>query len=88
VEGWVVDRIAVLQEYLVNELAADPEDVADIDLRLVEEQVIDSLGIFSLVDFIEARFGIAIQPEDITIENFSSLRAIDALVDGKRSEGA
>lgn len=83
-----MDRIAVLQEYLVNELAADPEDVADIDLRLVEEQVIDSLGIFSLVDFIEARFGIAIQPEDITIENFSSLRAIDALVDGKRSEGA
>jgi acyl carrier protein len=78
-----VDRVAALQQYLVEQLAADPADVDDLDLRLVEEDVIDSLGIFSMVDFIEDHFGVSIDPEEITIDNFATLRSIDALVGRK-----
>jgi acyl carrier protein len=81
-----LDRIAALQAHLVEELAADPVEMQNLDLRLVEEEVIDSLGIFSLVDFIESRFGITVDPEDITIENFSTIRAIDALVERKLAQ--
>ena len=71
---------------MIDDLAADPADVALIDLRLIEEDVIDSLGIFSLVEFIDDRFHIEIQPEEITIENFGTLRAIEALVRRKLDE--
>ena len=78
-----MDRIKTLQQFLVDELAADPSDVERLDVELVEEDIVDSLGIFSIVDFLEAQYSIAIDPTEITIENFSTLRAIDALVERK-----
>ena len=78
-----MDRITTLQRFLIDELAADPADVERPDAELVEEDIIDSLGIFTMVDFLEAHFSIAIDPTDITIENFSTIRAIDALVERK-----
>ena len=71
---------------MVDDLAADPDDVQQLDLRLIEEDVIDSLGIFSLVEFIDDRFRIEIDPEEITVENFGTLRAIEALVRRKLDE--
>ena len=79
-------RRTVIVGFLVDALDADPAMVADPDVRLVEEELIDSLGIFSLVDFIEERFGVVIEVEEITIENFATVRAIDALIAGKAGQ--
>ena len=78
--------LPILQAYMIDDLAADPSDVQELDLRLIEEDVIDSLGIFSLVEFIDERFRIEIEPEEITIENFGTLRGIEALVRRKLDE--
>jgi acyl carrier protein len=83
-----VDRIPLLQRFLVEELAADPSDLERLDAELVEEDIIDSLGIFTMVDFLEAHFSITIDPTDITIENFSTLLAIDALIGRKLGAGS
>jgi acyl carrier protein len=80
-----VDPIPILKGYLVEELAAAPADLENLDTRLVEDDIIDSLGIFSLVDFIEERFQVTIEPTDITIENFGTLRAMGDLVTEKLS---
>jgi acyl carrier protein len=55
--------------------------------QLVDEEVLDSLAIFSMVSFLEDHFDITIEPEDVTIENFSTIPAIEALVQSK-AEGA
>ena len=50
------------------------------DDDLIDSGVVDSLGIFQLVAFLEERFGIKIGDEEITPENFGTVAAIDRLV--------
>jgi acyl carrier protein len=47
---------------------------------LTDNGVIDSLGIFRLVSFLEDTFRLRISDEDITHENFQSIDAIDMFV--------
>lgn len=51
--------------------------------QLIEAEIIDSLGIFLLVGFIKERFGVEVEPEDITMEKFATVSAITALVEDK-----
>jgi acyl carrier protein len=53
--------------------------LADED-DLIDSGVVDSLGIFQLIAFLEERFGIKIGDEEITPENFGTIAAIDRLV--------
>ncbi|AGC46616.1 hypothetical protein MYSTI_05337 [Myxococcus stipitatus DSM 14675] len=46
------------------------------DNSLITRGIIDSMGIFRLVNFLEQRFEISVTPSDIAMENFRSLRAI------------
>jgi acyl carrier protein len=55
------------------------------ETRLVEEEIIDSLGIFLLLGFIKDRLGVEVAPEDVTLENFASVNAIASLVERRRS---
>jgi acyl carrier protein len=75
---------ATIRAFVMENLAAvrGRPHVDDAD-DLVETGVVDSLGIFQLVAFLEERFGIAIADEDITPENFGSIVAIDRLVAGR-----
>jgi acyl carrier protein len=46
----------------------------------IKDQLLDSLDILALVSFLEERFGIVIDGEDVTHENFKSLRALEKFV--------
>jgi acyl carrier protein len=79
---------------------ADPEPLRDFIRRqfLFDEgaqlgdddplfpDVIDSLGVMEVVDFVEERYGVSIGEDDLLADNFRSLRAITALVD-RSSDG-
>jgi acyl carrier protein len=54
---------------------------------LVEEEILDSLGIISMVTFLETRFGITIDAEDVTLDNFESLDAVSAFVRAQLEPG-
>jgi acyl carrier protein len=45
--------------------------------------VIDSLGIMEVVDFIEEQYGITVEEDELLVDNFRSLEAISSLVDRK-----
>jgi acyl carrier protein len=45
---------------------------------------VDSLGLFLLISFIEERFGVEVEPDDVTFENFQTVRAIADLVRDKQ----
>ena len=71
-----------IKTQIVGEFMGGQGDLTD-ETRLVEEEIIDSLGIFLLVGFIKERFGVDVDPEDVTMENFATVDAITGLVEAK-----
>lgn len=71
----------VLIEHIKQEFMFDREN-GDLtaDTLLIQDGIIDSLGIFMLISFIEDQYGIKLQPEDVVLDNFESVAAIRQLV--------
>jgi acyl carrier protein len=53
------------------------------DYLLLENAVIDSLGVHQLVTFLETTYGIEIDDEDLVPENFETLATIADMVERK-----
>ena len=51
--------------------------------RLLEEGVLDSLGVLELVNHLQDELGIPIDDEELVPENFASIDAIAAFVEAK-----
>jgi acyl carrier protein len=63
-----------------------PEFDFNENVNFIEEGMLDSFDIVSLVDELESQFNIKINGIDVIAENFSSLDKIEALI--KKSETA
>ena len=71
----------VLKEYIAQEFMFDrPASDLDGNISLIEEGIIDSLGIFMLISFIESQFGVKVQPEDVVLDNFKTIDTIKELI--------
>ena len=68
------ERIA---RYIATDLLNQPDLVISEDEDLLASGLLDSLSVMLLIHFIEQDLRIDVPAEDVTIENFSSLRAID-----------
>jgi acyl carrier protein len=78
----------VVRTYIVEEfLHGHAPDELTNTTYLIEEQIIDSLGIFAMVAFLEERFDITIEAEEVTVDNFGTLDAICRLVSLKMDHG-
>ena len=71
-----------IREYIIQEMLKG-KSISELwdDDQLVESGIIDSLGIMSLLSFVEEKFAIQIQGEDLIPDNFESINSIAALVD-------
>lgn len=73
-----------IEKFLLTEIAADlGKQSLDPDADLLEQRIIDSLGILKLVIFLEEAHGIKVQDEDIVPENFQSLNSMVRFVEQK-----
>jgi acyl carrier protein len=74
-----------LREFILENLA-HPKGVTSFtdDEPLMETGVIDSLGIFRLISFLEDELGVRISDEEINPETLKNLNTIEALVIRKR----
>ncbi len=52
---------------------------------LLEKQVVDSLGMITLISLLEEEFGVEIDDGDVVPGNFRTIRDIAALVESKSS---
>jgi acyl carrier protein len=83
-EALVESTLSAIRDHLVCEFALpDPEQELSFDTNLVTEGLLDSLGIFLLIDFLEERFGVEVPAEEITLEHFATIRSVAALVEAK-----
>ncbi|MCA9942702.1 MAG: acyl carrier protein [Anaerolineales bacterium] len=71
---------AVLKEYIREELMNGSNGELDEAENLLAAGIIDSLGILRLVSFVEEKFGIEVPDEDVTIDNFQSVKSMSDYV--------
>jgi acyl carrier protein len=73
-----------IRQFVTEELAAAKgiNQVSD-DESLIDNGVVDSLGIFRLVTFLEENFGVKVADEEISAENLQSIDMIEQLVMSK-----
>ena len=62
----------------INEI--NPYCTVHEDTLLLEERVLDSMGIMVLISMIETGYNISISEEDIKPDNFRNLSAIELLI--------
>jgi acyl carrier protein len=80
----MVEISATIRGFIVDELQGGVEpDELDENTLLIEEELIDSLGIMAMVSFIEAHWNVEIGAEEVLIENFETITAIESLVRSK-----
>jgi acyl carrier protein len=79
------DSLSAIREYLLERSngVVDAENL-DASDNLLEDGVLDSLGLMELIMFLGSRFAIELRPDEIDPpDHFKSLKTIAALVDSK-----
>jgi acyl carrier protein len=74
-----------IRDLIVRELqwSGSPDDLTD-DYPLLDGKVLDSLDILKLVGFLEDRFSIDVDDEELVPEHFETISDIARLVESKR----
>jgi acyl carrier protein len=72
-----------IKDYILEEFVPDGDIDVEDSTNLLEEEVVDSLGIFTLVSFIENKFNVSIDAEEVNLDNFETLSSITKLVESK-----
>jgi acyl carrier protein len=70
-----------IRTFIEEELLEEPFSGDDP----LEAELLDSLGIEQLVDFIEYEYGIEFADDEVTSENFATVPVLAALVEDKRT---
>ena len=73
-----------IQRFVTEELGnAGSADLA-LDTPLLDDNLLDSVGIYELAVFLEDRYSIAISDEEMIPTNFGTIASLAKLVDSKR----
>jgi len=78
-----------VRKYLIENLMTDGAAISLGDTTpLITGGLIDSIGMISLVRFIEGRFGIVFAPREIDAQRLDTLDEIESLVSRKLTQAA
>jgi acyl carrier protein len=73
-----------LRQFVVdNFLFGEGEDQLSNDDSFLEKGLVDSMGILTLVAFVEKKYAIGVADEDLVPENWDSVRRIAGFVQSK-----
>ena len=76
-----------LRNFILKELCQDGNMIfLQDDEQLIEKGIIDSLGIVSLLAYLDENFGILLSEEELSPKNFATLQSICDLVAKKLQE--
>jgi acyl carrier protein len=79
-----VSRADRIRDFVIEELHwPGPRSELTEDFPLIENHVIDSMGLLRLVAWLETTFGVAIADEDVVPANFGTILGIEGLLIGR-----
>ena len=75
------DIVSIIITY-IKETSASVEDNQDISIKsqLVEDGIIDSIGTFNLILFLEKKFKISIDGDEVNLDKFGTIEKISKLI--------
>ena len=71
----------IITRFIVDELLSGMEVGEQDDLLL--SGLVDSIGVMRLVAFIEVQTALPVPPEDVTIEHFANIEAINRYLEAR-----
>ena len=77
----MTDKLEVLREYIRTEIGYDGDVGADVDL--LESRILDSFSIVQMAVFIQERFEVELDADDLVRANLCRLTAMVAMIDRK-----
>jgi len=84
----MVTTEALVRDFIVRQFRVrNPAGLAD-DTLLLDEGIVDSVGMLALIMFLESEFGITVDNPEIMPENLGSISRIAAFVVGKKQGAA
>lgn len=78
----IEDRV---RQFILKNLYFAEDSSLDDDASFLETGVVDSMGVMELVAFVQTEWGVTVEPEEIVVENFDSIRKLAAFVRRKLS---
>lgn len=79
----MADFIGVVREFVIENFLYGDAGQIDNDTSFLESGIVDSTGILELVSFLEERFGIQVNDEELVPENLNSLSSIAGYIQRK-----
>ncbi|WP_299963942.1 acyl carrier protein [uncultured Roseobacter sp.] len=78
-----------LRTFIADEFAMDltPDQLTD-DLDLIENGIIDSLGVLKLIAFLEGEFDLIITPDELDPDNYHTISMIEDIIREKHKTAA
>lgn len=74
-----------VRRFILEELQWDQRAELTDEYPLIDGEVLDSLGIYQLVSFLESEFEIEIRDQELIPENFGTIGDLARLVSSKRA---
>jgi acyl carrier protein len=71
---------AEIENKLIDYFKEKVDTVVDSETLLLEEKVIDSMGVIELVAFLEATYKVEFTDDDLTVDNFKTIGSISELI--------
>jgi acyl carrier protein len=75
---------AEIENRLVDYFKEKADTVVDSDRLLLDEKVIDSMGVIELVAFLEETYKVEFVDDDLTVDNFKTIASISKLILSKK----
>jgi acyl carrier protein len=72
-----------LRTFIVENFLYGQDNGLGDDVSFLQKGLMDSTGILELVSFIEEKYGISIDDEELIPDNFDSLNKLSAFITGK-----
>jgi len=69
-----------IEKQLIDYFKINTNNIVDSKTPLLEEKIIDSMGVIELVAFIESTYGVELTDDDLTVENFKDIDTITKLI--------
>ena len=81
-----MDAREKVRNYIVeNFLFGDAEPMADDQMSLLDNGIIDSVGVMELVAFLEGEFGLAVGDDELVPENLDSVANLEGFIARKQA---
>ena len=77
--------VTLIVSFVTDQFGARDPSRIDQNTQLFREGIVDSMGILTLMRFLEQTFQIQIEPREMVVENFATVAAMRDFVLGKRS---